>query len=52
MGLEPAITPVKGVMLGLTLLVCIVNFNDGETNVIEGFLRFILFIVFVFLMFM
>ena len=52
MDLELAITPVQGVMLGLTLLVSIVNFNDGETNVLEGFLHFILFVVFVFLLFM
>jgi len=51
MNLELAITPLQGIMLGLTLLVSIVNFNDGETNVLEGFLHFILFIVFVFLLF-
>jgi Ca2+:H+ antiporter len=51
MELTLAITPVQGVMLGLTLLVSIVNFNDGETNVLEGFLHFILFIVFAFLLF-
>ena len=51
MGLDLAITPVQGVMLGLTLLVSIVNFNDGETNVLEGFLHVILFIVFAFLLF-
>ncbi len=52
MDLQLAITPVQGVMLGLTLLVSIVNFNDGETNVLEGFLHFILFVVFAFLLFM
>ncbi len=52
MDLKLAITPVQGVMLGLTLLVSIVNFNDGETNVLEGFLHVILFVVFVFLLFM
>jgi Ca2+:H+ antiporter len=51
MGLDLALTPVQGVMLGLTLLVSIVNFNDGETNVLEGFLHVILFIVFAFLLF-
>ena len=51
MELTLAITPIQGVMLGLTLLVSIVNFNDGETNVLEGFLHFILFIVFAFLLF-
>ncbi|HHO65569.1 MAG TPA: calcium:proton antiporter, partial [Epsilonproteobacteria bacterium] len=38
-------------MISLTLLVSIVNFNDGETNVLEGFLHFILFVVFAFLLF-
>ncbi len=51
MELNLSLTPVQGAMFGLTLLVSIVNFNDGETNVLEGFLHFILFIVFVFLIF-
>jgi Ca2+:H+ antiporter len=53
MGLELdlSVTPTQGVMLGLTLLVSIVNFNDGETNVLEGFLHVILFVVFAFLLF-
>lgn len=46
-----AITPVQGLLLGLTLLVSIVNFNDGETNMLEGFLHFILFVVFAFVLF-
>jgi len=51
MDLNLAITPVQGVMLGLTLLVSIVNFNDGETNMLEGFLHVILFVVFIYLLF-
>ncbi|WP_309499734.1 calcium:proton antiporter [Sulfurovum sp.] len=51
MELDLAITPVQGVMLGLTLLVSIVNFNDGETNILEGFLHVILFVIFVYLLF-
>lgn len=51
MELDLAITPVQGVMLGLTLLVSIVNFNDGETNMLEGFLHVILFVVFAYLLF-
>lgn len=51
MDLNLAITPVQGVMFGLTLLVSIVNFNDGETNMLEGFLHVILFVVFVYLLF-
>ena len=46
-----AITPTQGFLLGLTLLVSLVNFNDGETNVLEGFLHFILFIAFAFILF-
>ena len=49
--LNLSLTPIQGVMLGLTLLLSIVNFSDGETNVLEGFLHFILFIVFAFLLF-
>lgn len=51
MPLTLAVSPAEGLMLGLTLLVSIVNFNDGETNVLEGFLHVILFIVFAFLLF-
>ena len=53
MGIEIdlSVTPLQGAMLGLTLLVSIVNFNDGETNVLEGFLHVILFVVFSFLVF-
>lgn len=47
-----AITPTQGLLMGLTLLVSIVNFNDGETNMLEGFLHFILFILFAFLLFL
>jgi len=45
------LTPIQGVMMLLTFLVSIVNFNDGETNVLEGFLHVVLFIVFAFLLF-
>ena len=51
MELDLELTPIQGVMLGLTFLVSIVNFNDGETNVLEGFLHVILFVVFAFLLF-
>jgi len=52
LSIELAITPIQGLLLGLTLIVSIVNFNDGETNMLEGFLHFILFIVFTFLLFL
>jgi Ca2+:H+ antiporter len=51
MELDLELTEIQGVMLGLTFLVSIVNFNDGETNVLEGFLHVILFVVFAFLLF-
>jgi len=50
--LNLALTPMQSMLLGLTLLVSIVNFNDGETNMLEGFLHFILFIVFSFVLFL
>ena len=51
MEIELELTPIQGVMMGLTFLVSIVNFNDGETNVLEGFLHVILFVIFAFLLF-
>ncbi len=51
MEIDLALTPVQGIMLGLTFLAGIIHFNDGETNVLEGFVHFVLFIVFFFLMF-
>ena len=51
MDLNLSLTPIQTMMISLTLLVSIVNFNDGETNVLEGFLHFILFVVFAFLLF-
>lgn len=49
--IELALTPVHGVMLGVTILVSIINFSDGETNMLEGFLHVILFVLFVYLLF-
>jgi Ca2+:H+ antiporter len=51
MELNLSLTPIQTMMIALTLLVSMVNFNDGETNVLEGFLHFILFVVFAFLVF-
>jgi Ca2+:H+ antiporter len=52
LGITLAITPLQGLLLGLTLIVSIVNFHDGETNMLEGFLHFILFVVFAFVLFL
>jgi len=46
-----ALTPLQMTMIGVTLVVSIIHFNDGETNILEGFLNFILFVVFFFLIF-
>jgi len=45
------LSPVQGVMLGLTLIVSMINFSDGETNMLEGFLHVVLFFLFSFLLF-
>ena len=50
--IELALSPIQELLLGLTFIVSIVNFNDGETNMLEGFLHFILFIVFAFVLFL
>jgi len=49
--LNLSLTPIQTMLISLTLLVSMVNFNDGETNMLEGFLHFILFVVFAFLLF-
>ncbi len=51
MNIELALTPAQSFMITLTLLVSMVNFNDGETNVLEGFLHIVLFVMFSFLLF-
>jgi Ca2+:H+ antiporter len=51
MEVDLALTPIQGIMLGLTILAGIIHFNDGETNVLEGFIHLVIFIVFFFLMF-
>jgi len=51
MDIELALSPAQGFMIALTLLVSMVNFNDGETNALEGFLHVILFVMFSFLLF-
>lgn len=46
---QMAMTPVQTVMAFITLLVCAINLNDGETNAIEGMTHFVLFGTFVML---
>ncbi len=50
--IELALSQIQELLLGLTFIISIVNFNDGETNVLEGFLHFILFVVFAFMLFL
>ncbi len=49
--IDLALTPLQMTMIGITLVVSIVHFNDGETNILEGFLNFVLFVIFFFLIF-
>ena len=42
-------TPVQTVMVVITLVVCAINLNDGETNAIEGMTHFVLFATFIML---
>ncbi|TDV42356.1 Ca2+:H+ antiporter [Pseudomonas graminis] len=44
---QMAMTPVQTVMIFVTLLVCAINLNDGETNAIEGMTHFVLFATFI-----
>ncbi|MBX8531164.1 calcium:proton antiporter [Pseudomonas cichorii] len=46
---QMAMTPVQTVMVFITLLVCAINLNDGETNAIEGMTHFVLFATFIML---
>lgn len=46
-----ALTPIQSTMLGITFLAGVVNFNDGETNMLEGFIHVVIFIVFCYLLF-
>jgi Ca2+:H+ antiporter len=46
---QMAMTPVQTVMIFVTLMVCAINLNDGETNAIEGMTHFVLFATFIML---
>jgi Ca2+:H+ antiporter len=46
---QMAMTPVQTLMAFVTLVVCAINLNDGETNAIEGMTHFVLFGTFVML---
>lgn len=46
------LTPLQGGMILLTMLVAMINFNDGETNALEGLVHFVLFLAFVVMVFL
>ena len=46
---QMARTPVQTVMVLITLVICAINLNDGETNAIEGMTHFVLFATFIML---
>jgi len=45
------LTPIQSAMVIISLLVGILTCKDGESNALQGFIHFILFITFVFLIF-
>lgn len=49
---QMAMTPVQTLMVLITLVVCAINLNDGETNAIEGMTHFVLFATFIMLSFL
>lgn len=49
--LTMGLTPTQGVMILLTMLVTMVNLNNGETNALEGMVHLVLFFTFVMLIF-
>lgn len=50
--IKMGLTPLQGGMILLTMLVAMMNFNDGETNALEGLVHFVLFLAFVTLLFL
>jgi Ca2+:H+ antiporter len=46
------LSPLQGGMILLTMLVAMINFNNGETNALEGMVHFVLFVAFAVLLFL
>jgi Ca2+:H+ antiporter len=46
------LTPLQGGMILLTMMVAMINFNDGETNALEGLVHLVMFLAFVALLFL
>jgi Ca2+:H+ antiporter len=51
MQINLALTPIQSTMLGITFFAGVISFNDGETNMLEGFIHVVIFIVFCYLLF-
>ncbi len=51
MRINLALTPIQSIMLGITFFAAVISFNDGETNMLEGFIHVVIFIVFCYLLF-
>lgn len=49
--LTMGLTPTQGAMILLTMLVTMINLNNGETNALEGMVHLVLFFTFVILIF-
>jgi Ca2+:H+ antiporter len=46
------LTPLQGGMILLTMMVAMINFNDGETNALEGLVHLVMFLAFAALLFL
>jgi Ca2+:H+ antiporter len=46
------LSPLQGGMILLTMLVAMINLNNGETNALEGMVHFVLFLAFAVLLFL
>ncbi len=51
MDINLALTPLQSILMILTILTAMITLNDGETNLMEGFVHLTLFCTFIFLLF-
>ena len=49
-GLNLSLSNTQIILLTLTFLVCIIHYYDGQSNMLEGAIHFILFLVFIFIL--
>lgn len=45
------LTPIQAILLGFSLLIGMNNYKDGETNLLQGAIHFVLFVTFIVLIF-